>query len=55
MPGMRVLDIGSGIGDVAMLAAEMVGPNGRVVGIDKDPASWNMLAGGQWRTAVRRG
>ena len=38
MPGMRVLDIGSGIGDVAMLAAEIVGPNGRVVGIDKDPS-----------------
>ena len=36
VPGMRVLDIGSGIGDVAMLAAEIVGPNGRVVGIDKD-------------------
>jgi SAM-dependent methyltransferase len=35
---MRVLDIGSGIGDVAMLAAEIVGPNGRVVGIDKDPS-----------------
>jgi SAM-dependent methyltransferase len=34
---MRVLDIGSGIGDVALLAAEIVGPNGRVVGIDKDP------------------
>jgi ubiquinone/menaquinone biosynthesis C-methylase UbiE len=38
VPGMRVLDIGSGIGDVAMLAAEIVGPNGRVVGIDKDPS-----------------
>src|SRR4030095_15790859 len=37
-PGMRVLDIGSGIGDVAMLAAEIVGPNGRVVGIDRDPS-----------------
>ena len=38
MPGMHVLDIGSGIGDVAMLAAEIVGPNGRVVGIDMDPS-----------------
>ena len=38
VPGMHVLDIGSGIGDVAMLAAEIVGPNGRVVGIDKDPS-----------------
>lgn len=33
-PGMRVLDIGSGAGDVSMLAAELVGPSGSVVGID---------------------
>ncbi len=33
--GMRVLDIGSGAGDVAMLAAEIVGPTGSVVGIDR--------------------
>src|SRR5262245_65524412 len=37
-PGMRVLDIGSGMGDVAMLAADIVGPGGRVVGEDRDPA-----------------
>ena len=36
--GMSVLDLGSGTGDVAMLAAEMVGPTGRVVGVDSDPA-----------------
>lgn len=34
-PGMRVLDIGSGTGDVAMLAAELVGPSGAVVGVDR--------------------
>ena len=33
-PGMRVLDVGSGAGDVALLAAEMVGTNGSVVGLD---------------------
>ena len=33
-PGMRVLDLGTGIGPVAMLIADMVGPEGRVVGID---------------------
>ena len=33
--GMRVLDIGSGAGDVAFLAAEIVGPSGAVVGIDR--------------------
>lgn len=32
--GMRVLDIGSGAGDVAMAAAGLVGPKGRVVGVD---------------------
>jgi ubiquinone/menaquinone biosynthesis C-methylase UbiE len=38
-PGMRVLDIGCGVGDVAMLAAELVGPMGSVVGLDRDAAS----------------
>jgi len=38
-PGQRVLDIGSGVGDVAMLAAKIVGPSGEVVGIERDPRS----------------
>lgn len=33
--GMRILDLGTGCGDVAMLAAELVGPAGSVVGIDR--------------------
>jgi len=36
-PGQRVLELGSGVGDVAMLAARMVGPAGEVVGIERDP------------------
>jgi SAM-dependent methyltransferase len=32
--GMKVLDVGSGAGDVALLVAELVGPQGRVVGVD---------------------
>ncbi len=32
--GMRVLDIGSGAGDVALAATELVGPAGQVVGVD---------------------
>jgi SAM-dependent methyltransferase len=33
-PGMRVLDLGTGLGHVASLVAELVGPQGRVVGVD---------------------
>jgi ubiquinone/menaquinone biosynthesis C-methylase UbiE len=35
-PGMRVLDLGTGAGDAAMLAAELVGPSGLVVGVDRN-------------------
>jgi ubiquinone/menaquinone biosynthesis C-methylase UbiE len=38
-PGQRVLDIGSGVGDVALLAARLVGSSGEVVGIERDPRS----------------
>jgi SAM-dependent methyltransferase len=34
-PGMRVLDVGSGVGDVAFLTANLVGPAGEVTGIDR--------------------
>ncbi|MBE3560090.1 MAG: class I SAM-dependent methyltransferase [Ktedonobacteraceae bacterium] len=37
-PGMRVLDIGSGAGDVSLLTAELVGPQGSVTGIDYNSA-----------------
>lgn len=33
-PGMTVLDVGCGAGDVSLLAARMVGPRGRVIGVD---------------------
>ena len=36
--GMTALDIGSGSGDVALLAAKFVGRRGRVIGVDRDPA-----------------
>jgi SAM-dependent methyltransferase len=37
-PGMRVLDLGSGPGDVSFLVADIVGGNGAVVGVEQDPA-----------------
>lgn len=37
-PGMRVLDLGSGPGDVSFLVAELVGPHGVVIGVEQDPA-----------------
>jgi ubiquinone/menaquinone biosynthesis C-methylase UbiE len=36
-PGMRVLDLGCGMGDVSLLAADIVGPSGKVLGVDRDP------------------
>ena len=38
-PGMRVLDVGSGPGDVAFLAADLVGTKGEVVGVDRVPVA----------------
>jgi ubiquinone/menaquinone biosynthesis C-methylase UbiE len=38
-PAMRVLDVGSGAGDVAFLAAELVGAKGEVIGVDRVPAA----------------
>jgi ubiquinone/menaquinone biosynthesis C-methylase UbiE len=37
--GMRVLDIGCGIGDVSLIAARIVGPHGSVTGLDPDSAA----------------
>ena len=34
---MRVLEIGSGAGDVSLMLAELVGPEGQVVGVDVNP------------------
>jgi SAM-dependent methyltransferase len=36
-PGMRVLDVGCGSGDVSFLAAELVGETGHVLGVDRSP------------------
>jgi arsenite methyltransferase len=36
-PGKRVLDLGSGAGTDSLIASQMVGPTGRVTGIDMTP------------------
>lgn len=33
-PGMSVIDVGSGAGDVSLILADLVGPDGKVLGID---------------------
>jgi len=51
-PGMRVLDLGSGPGDVAFQVAQMVGLDGFVIGVERDPAQ---LATAQQRLAQSGG
>src|ERR1700742_2764276 len=38
-PGMHVLDLGSGAGDTALLAADLVGPTGSVLGVERSPGA----------------
>jgi 2-polyprenyl-3-methyl-5-hydroxy-6-metoxy-1,4-benzoquinol methylase len=47
-PGMRVLDLGCGTGDVAMLAAGIVGSEGEVVGIDRSADVLAVAQGRAW-------
>lgn len=42
--GMRVLDIGCGVGDVSLLAARIVGPSGQVTSLDFDQHALDTLA-----------
>lgn len=41
-PGMRVLDIGCGGGDVSFLLASLVGPTGSVIGVDRADTTINL-------------
>src|SRR5262245_40471295 len=50
MAGMRVLDVGSGAGDVVFLAAELIGNSGEVVGIGRSEAA---LTAARARAAAR--
>src|SRR5262249_3155237 len=44
--GMRVLDVGCGSGDVAFLAADLVGAGGEVIGVDRAAAAVNRATTG---------
>jgi arsenite methyltransferase len=44
-PGERVLDLGSGAGTDSLVAAQMVGPEGRVTGIDMTPEMLGKASG----------
>jgi SAM-dependent methyltransferase len=48
-PGMRVLDVGCGVGDVSILAARLVGAEGEVLGVDREAAP---LAAARQRVAA---
>jgi SAM-dependent methyltransferase len=58
--GQHVLDLGTGTGAVAERAAQMVGPQGQVVGVDLSPdmlalAQRRMAAGGLTNVRLREG
>lgn len=53
-PGMSVLDVGCGAGDVSLMAAAIVGPQGSVLGVDRAGAALSVAralaerAGQRW-------
>lgn len=57
-PGMKVLEIGSGAGDVALLLADLVGPRGSVLGVEMNPeiveTARARVAAAGWRNVTFR-
>jgi SAM-dependent methyltransferase len=49
VPGMRVLDLGSGLGHVSRAVGDLVGSDGEVVGLDADP---RMIEAARSRTSA---
>jgi SAM-dependent methyltransferase len=49
VPGMRVLDLGSGLGHVSRAVGDLVGSTGEVVGLEADP---RMIEAAQSRTST---
>ncbi|MCP1638440.1 ubiquinone/menaquinone biosynthesis C-methylase UbiE [Streptococcus gallinaceus] len=44
-PGMRVLDVGCGNGEFTRLAAEVLGANGQLIGIDQNSGALSQAKG----------
>ena len=58
--GMRVLDVGSGAGEVSFLAADLVGDTGTIVGVDRASAAVEVararaIASGRRNVSFREG
>jgi len=51
-PGMQVLDVGCGVGDVSFLLSEIVGESGSVVGVDADRAALKVAEGRRVASAI---
>ena len=59
-PGARVLDVGAGSGYLTHVLAQLVGPEGRVTGVDHiqglvDLATRNMGKGAEGKEMLKRG
>jgi ubiquinone/menaquinone biosynthesis C-methylase UbiE len=51
-PGMHVLDVGCGVGDVSFLVSEIVGEQGSVVGVDVDQTALELAEGRRAATGI---
>jgi len=52
--GMHVLDLGCGTGDVSLLAAKLVGPNGLVLGVDQEPEALEAGRRRAWQAGLNQ-
>lgn len=52
-PGMRLLDYGCGPGSYTIAAGKLVGPSGRVMGVDLHPLAIKMVAGKASRQGLK--
>jgi ubiquinone/menaquinone biosynthesis C-methylase UbiE len=52
-PGMQVVDVGCGAGDVSFLVAGLVGPQGMVIGVDKSAEAVTAARGRALKLGIR--